>query len=157
MRNWQITFYRKIFWTIFLHHIIGHDKLHFYAKQKVHDPILWVQWALNHFFFQNHISNSEMKNYFFRISSTCNWPWKDTLGCRVSPLWHLQFRCNEPVSHFKNLFYFISFCFVLQNTVSLCGAFERKNDIWELKKIIYTHDTAIKNSQVHPWRWKIKI
>ena len=40
-----------------------------------------------------------MKNYFFLISSTCNWPWKDTLGCRVSLLWHLQFRCNEPVLH----------------------------------------------------------
>ena len=38
MRNGQITFNRKIFWTIFFHHIIGHDKLHFCAKLKVHDP-----------------------------------------------------------------------------------------------------------------------
>ena len=30
------------------------------------------------------------------------------------------------------------------------GAFETKeNDFWELKNIIYTHDTAIENSQVH--------
>ena len=36
------------------------------------------------------------------------------------------------------------------------GAFERKeNDFWELKKInIYTHDTAIENSQVHHWSLK---
>ena len=28
----------------------------------------------------------------------------------------------------------------------MCGAFERKeNDFWELKNIIYTHNTAIKN------------
>ena len=35
----------------------------------------------------------------------------------------------------------------------MCGAFERKeNDFWELKKYnIYTHDTAIKNGQVHQW------
>ena len=39
------------------------------------------------------------------------------------------------------------------------GAFERKeNDFWELKKkYIYTHDTAIKNGQVHHWSLKIKI
>ena len=44
----------------------------------------------------------------------------------------------------------------------MCGAFERKeNDIWELKKYnIYihcTHNTAIKNGQVHHWSLKIKI
>ena len=40
----------------------------------------------------------------------------------------------------------------------MCGAFERKeNDFWELKNIIYTHDTAIKNGQVHQWSLKIKI
>ena len=40
----------------------------------------------------------------------------------------------------------------------MCGAFERKeNDFWELKEIIYTHDTAIKNSQVYHWSLKIKI
>ena len=37
----------------------------------------------------------------------------------------------------------------------MCGAFERKeNDFWELKNIIYTHDTAIKNGQVHNWSLK---
>ena len=37
----------------------------------------------------------------------------------------------------------------------MCGAFERKeNDFWELKNIIYTHDTAIKNGQVHHWSLK---
>ena len=36
--------------------------------------------------------------------------------------------------------------------------FERKgNDFWEMKNIIYTHDTAIKNSQGHHWSLKIKI
>ena len=40
----------------------------------------------------------------------------------------------------------------------MCCAFERKeNDFWELKTIIYTHDTAIKNVQVHQWSLKIKI
>ena len=41
----------------------------------------------------------------------------------------------------------------------MCGPFERKeNDFfWELKKIIYTHDTAIKNGQVQHWSLKIKI
>ena len=40
----------------------------------------------------------------------------------------------------------------------MCGAFERKeNDFWELKNLIYTHDTAIKNGQVHHWSLKIKI
>ena len=40
----------------------------------------------------------------------------------------------------------------------MCGTFERKeNDFWELKNIIYTHDTAIKNSQVHHWSLKTKI
>ena len=40
----------------------------------------------------------------------------------------------------------------------MCGAFERKeNDFWELKNLIYTHDTAIKNSQVHHWSLKINI
>ena len=38
----------------------------------------------------------------------------------------------------------------------MCGAFERKeNDFWELKEIIYTHDTAIKNDQVHHRSLKI--
>ena len=37
----------------------------------------------------------------------------------------------------------------------MCGAFERKeNDFWELKNIIYTHDTAIKNGEVHRWSLK---
>ena len=37
----------------------------------------------------------------------------------------------------------------------MCGAFERKeNDIWELKNIIYTHNTAIKNGEVHHWSQK---
>ena len=32
----------------------------------------------------------------------------------------------------------------------MCGTFERnENDLRELKNIIYTHDTAIKNGQVH--------
>ena len=32
----------------------------------------------------------------------------------------------------------------------MCGAFERKeNDFWELKNILYTYDSAIKNGQVH--------
>ena len=40
----------------------------------------------------------------------------------------------------------------------MCGAFERKeNDFWELKNIIYTHDRAIKNGQVHHWGVKTKI
>ena len=40
----------------------------------------------------------------------------------------------------------------------MCGAFKRKeNDFWELKKIIYTHDTAIKIGQVHHWNLKIKV
>ena len=40
----------------------------------------------------------------------------------------------------------------------MCGAFKRKeNDFWELKNLIYTHDTAIKNSQVHHWSLKINI
>ena len=38
--------------------------------------------------------------YMYNKNTETNWPWKDTLGCRVSPLCHLQFRCNEPVSHF---------------------------------------------------------
>ena len=37
----------------------------------------------------------------------------------------------------------------------MCGAFERnENDFWEFKKLIYTHDTAIKNGQVHHWSLK---
>ena len=40
----------------------------------------------------------------------------------------------------------------------MCGAFERKeNDFWELKSMIYTHDPAIKNGQVHHWSLKTKI
>ena len=40
----------------------------------------------------------------------------------------------------------------------MCGAFERKeNDFLELKNIMYTHDTAIKNGQVHQWSLKTKI
>ena len=32
----------------------------------------------------------------------------------------------------------------------MCGASERKgNDFAELKTLIYTHDTAIRNGQVH--------
>ena len=37
----------------------------------------------------------------------------------------------------------------------MCGATERKeNDFWELKNSMYTHGTAIKNSQVHYWSFK---
>ena len=37
----------------------------------------------------------------------------------------------------------------------MCDAFERKaNDFWELKKSIYTHDTLIRNGQVHNWSFK---
>ena len=40
----------------------------------------------------------------------------------------------------------------------MCGAFERKeNNIWALKNIIYTHNTAIRNGQVLHWSLKIKI
>ena len=39
----------------------------------------------------------------------------------------------------------------------MCDAFERLgNDFWELKNIIYTHDAAIKNGQVHHRSFKIK-
>ena len=34
---------------------------------------------------------------------------------------------------------------------------EKKNDFWELKNIIYIHDTAIKNGLVHLWSLTIKI
>ena len=36
---------------------------------------------------------------------------------------------------------------------------EKKYDFWKLKKkkIIYEHDNAIKNGQVHQWSVKIKI
>ena len=38
----------------------------------------------------------------------------------------------------------------------MCGAFERKeNNFWELKNIIYTHNTAIENIQVQHWSLKI--
>ena len=38
------------------------------------------------------------------------------------------------------------------------GAFERKeNDFWELKNLIYTHDTAIKIGQVLHWSLKTMI
>ena len=55
--------------------------------------------------------------------------------------------------HSNSVFNFLNFSFVM------CGAFERKeNGFWELKKkIVYTHDTATKNSQVHHWSLKIKI
>ena len=37
----------------------------------------------------------------------------------------------------------------------MCGAFERKeNDFWELKNIIYAHDTAIKNGPSSPMKFK---
>ena len=40
----------------------------------------------------------------------------------------------------------------------MCGAFERKeNDFGELKTLKDTHDTAIRNGQVHHWSLKIKI
>ena len=40
----------------------------------------------------------------------------------------------------------------------MCDAFERtENDFWELKNLIYTHDTAIKNGQAHNRSLKIKI
>ena len=49
-------------------------------------------------------------------------------------------------------FYFLKFSFIMS------GTFERKeNDFWELKNIIYTHDAAIKNDQVHHWSLKTKI
>ena len=54
--------------------------------------------------------------------------------------------------HSNSVFYFLKFCFIM------CGTFEKKeNDFWELKNIIYTHDTAIKNSQVHHWNLKTNI
>ena len=34
---------------------------------------------------------------------------------------------------------------------------EKKNNFWELKKIIYTHNIAITNGQIHYWSLKIKI
>ena len=38
------------------------------------------------------------------------------------------------------------------------GAFEREeNDFWELTNLVFTHDIAIKNGQVHHWSLKIKI
>ena len=41
--------------------------------------------------------------------------------------------------HSNSVFNFLKFSFIE------CGAFERKeNDFWELKNLIYTHDTAIK-------------
>ena len=40
----------------------------------------------------------------------------------------------------------------------MSGAFERKeNDFWELKELIYTHDTAIENVEVDHWSLKINI
>ena len=37
----------------------------------------------------------------------------------------------------------------------MCEAFERKeNDFWGLKNKINTHDTAIRNGQVHHWSLK---
>ena len=40
----------------------------------------------------------------------------------------------------------------------MCAAFERKeNDFRELTNLIYTHNAAIKNGQVHHWSLKIKI
>ena len=40
----------------------------------------------------------------------------------------------------------------------MCGAFDRKEiDFWELKNLIYSHDTDIKNGQVHHLSLKIKI
>ena len=50
------------------------------------------------------------------------------------------------------------FLISLNFTFIMCGAFERKeNDFWEFEKIIYKHDTAIKNGQVNQWSLKIKI
>ena len=52
--------------------------------------------------------------------------------------------------HSNSVFSFLNFSFIM------CGTFERKeNDFWELKNIIYTHDTAIENGQVHHWSLKI--
>ena len=40
----------------------------------------------------------------------------------------------------------------------MCGAFERKEyDFWKFAEIIYEHDTAIKNGQVHQQSLEIKI
>ena len=40
----------------------------------------------------------------------------------------------------------------------MCGAFERKeNDVWEFEKLLYTHDTATEDDQVHHWSLRIKI
>ena len=37
----------------------------------------------------------------------------------------------------------------------MCGVFERKeNDFWELKNLIYSQDTVLKNGQVHHWSFK---
>ena len=40
----------------------------------------------------------------------------------------------------------------------MCGASERKeNNFWELKNLIYSHDTAIKNIKIHHQSLQIKI
>ena len=37
----------------------------------------------------------------------------------------------------------------------MCGAFKRKEiNFWELKTLIYSCDTAIKNGQIHHWSSK---
>ena len=54
--------------------------------------------------------------------------------------------------HSYSVFNFLKYLFIM------CGAFERKeNDFWELKNLIYSHDTVIINGQVHHWSLKIKI
>ena len=54
--------------------------------------------------------------------------------------------------HSNSVFNFLIF-FVL-----LCVVHLKENDFWELKKNnIYTHDTTIKNGQVHHCSLKIKI
>ena len=41
----------------------------------------------------------------------------------------------------------------------MCGAFKKKRYIFfcKSKTILYEHDTAIENGQVHQWSFKIKI
>ena len=51
--------------------------------------------------------------------------------------------------------FLISYIFILLWVVHLK---ENKNNFLELKKkIIYTHDTAFTNGQVHQWSLKIKV
>ena len=55
--------------------------------------------------------------------------------------------------HSNSVLYFLKFYFYYV----WCIWKKKENDFWELKNIIYTHDTAIKNGQVHHWSLKTKI